>query len=197
MKVSCSGTSGLVEHRPHGRLGVLVGAGVGVAQNPGLVGVGDPVADVFHPQVDPPPRRCTIIDILKRHMDSHQRRRGWKLKCAQFGNTCVRLVVSALVGIVVLAGSAAPAFAGAALGATGAGHTYFPTASPYITYAYVDVCHSAGGPYGALGFQGKAVVGNASAFGSKNQPVFDGDSTVTLRVIGSFTARDWFCLKLW
>jgi hypothetical protein len=100
---------------------------------------------------------------------------------------------------VLMIGSVVPAFAGADLGTVGASSTYFPTASPYISYAKVTVCHSlAGSPNAALGYQGKATLGsNASALGPLLVPTDGVDSQVTLRLTATYTSGDWFCLKKW
>lgn len=59
-----------------------------------------------------------------------------------------------LAGTVLLSG--APANAGAQLGTIGQGSTYYPTASPYISYARVTQCMPAWGtPNMALVYQGR------------------------------------------
>lgn len=105
------------------------------------------------------------------------------------------LVIGASViafGTMITAGSASGAFAHAETGTVGSGYTYFPTASPYHSYAYVTKCHSANGS--APFYQGEAILGTSSALGPRQ--AFPGpDSTVTLHKIGSYRGT-WHCLNV-
>lgn len=95
-------------------------------------------------------------------------------------------------GAMITAGSITEAFAHAQTGTVGSGYTYFPTASPYHSYAYVTKCHSANGS--APFYQGEAILGTSSAFGPRQ--AFPGpDSTVSLHKIGSYTGT-WHCLNV-
>ncbi|GAA2967551.1 hypothetical protein ACFO7V_16440 [Glutamicibacter bergerei] len=98
-----------------------------------------------------------------------------------------------LAGTVLLSG--APANAGAQLGTIGQGSTYYPTASPYISYARVTQCMPAWGtPNMALVYQGRVSLGSAVALGPRNVAGFDGDSNVELRR-NAVLRGTWDCLK--
>lgn len=99
-----------------------------------------------------------------------------------------------LAGTVLLSG--APANAGAQQGTIGKGSTYFPTSSPYISYARVTQCTAVwGSPTGALVYQGRASLGSTVALGPRNVAGFDGDSLVEMRRNAAVRGT-WDCLKI-
>jgi hypothetical protein len=93
---------------------------------------------------------------------------------------------------MILVGSVTAAFAGAEAGTVGAGSTYYPTASPYHSYAHVTKCHSANGS--APFYQGEVNLGTDWVKGPRQ--AFPGpDSTVSLHRIGSYRGN-WYCRNL-
>ncbi len=108
-------------------------------------------------------------------------------------NTARRIKAGAVICIAAVVGSASVALAGAAPGTDGAGYTYFPTSSPYISYAVVTKC--LGKPGGAMIVRSKATLATDIAYGPVSVWGFDPSSTVTLRKIGSYYGN-WYCLNL-
>lgn len=96
-----------------------------------------------------------------------------------------------LIGTVLTLGSGNAALAGADAGTYAKGKVITPTASPYISYSNVTECRGFAG--GAFIWQSRAQLGTDVATG----PVYtvtDGDSTVSLRKVGTYTGS-WRCIN--
>ncbi|GAA2535356.1 hypothetical protein GCM10009860_14660 [Microbacterium mitrae] len=103
-------------------------------------------------------------------------------------------VVSLIVALTALSFPTVTYASGADVGTVGQGSTYFPTASPYISYAHVTQCNTDWGPKQAYTYRGKVSIGSTIAFGPTNA-YGDGDSLVTLRRVAALQGS-WFCQKL-
>lgn len=105
-----------------------------------------------------------------------------------------RMRAGAAMCFAAVVGSASAALAGADPGTDGAGYTYFPTVSPYISYATVTRCLGMSG--GAIMVRGKVTVGNSTAYGPYSVWPFDSSSNVYLERVGSYYGN-WYCKKIY
>lgn len=106
-----------------------------------------------------------------------------------------KIGASLLVGAAVVLGSATTALAasGADPDTYGTGHVVIPSASPYITHAYVDTC-SGGSP--VLISRGRATVDTSVAYGPDSVTGIGPNSYAHTKKTGTYTNAEWRCLAI-